>query len=201
MLRDLEDLILRSLIAVFSDATGIPSGHFWVDYPSENFFNESTYSKFPSVGIIETSLIPKNNNYGDTFTTPISSGMVTTYSPAGELDIDLQLQVYTERQSDRRLYRTLINQWLQQNTSIKIINDVIPDQYFSIWCTKSVITHEIPYVSNFFLKIIGQDFQEQTSYAIENAFINLHADFEIDVNSPSGFVRVVDITSGGVTFG
>lgn len=204
MARDVFDIVFDTLIYELSDVTGIPSGHFWVNYPNKNFLNGDTYNKFPSVGIVEHEFFNLSNNYGDRYTIATeSSGVYTEYTPAGEVKMRLQIDVFTKEPYQRREYKSLLNHYFQQTKLIETQGDILDGQHFSIVTKYGYQSMDEPYTLSYIVECGIQDFKEQEVYLVNEVVVNTQAGQGLDITDDINLnlANIFTATSGSPSFG
>lgn len=202
-MRDIEDMMLNSLVTVIADGTGISSGNIWLLMPEPEFVNKrsgsidgSTNTDYlPSIGItyMKDATI-KHNNYGESRYEDVSSGIIREFKPLGELHLSLAIHLYTMSHADMNTYGTLLYQTLLSTRSVDFESDSVTGEYFNVlFKSMRYVNYEKPIHKIFFIETCGRILSESTGYIVDTLITNVDTYDEFYVEVVTG--AIVTVTS------
>ena len=198
-MRNVEDLMLNTLVEVIAEGTGISSGNIWLKMPEPEFVNKRSGSRdsltnseyLPAIGInyMRDAFI-KHNNYGSTRYVNESTTIATQYTPLAELQLNLAIHLYAKSHEDMNYYGNLLYYTLLRNRMIEYRNDSIQGEYFSVmFKSMRYIGAEKPIHKVFLIDCCGRMLDESTGYIVREIDTTVYTyDTDIDV-----------VVSGGIT--
>lgn len=183
-MRDLEDLILGTMCIKLSEITGIPTGRVLAKMPDFEYVNkydgtnqpQTNEQKFPSIGMQYYGNVKyKVNKYGEEPMVVKDAFFTKIYQPMGEIHIPLAIHLFTNSRKEQRLVGNNIMYELSAQLHYDIIDDEIPNQYFSIEYNghKDVREHR-PFEKVFYVELCGQVFREVSGYIVEAVITNIN---------------------------
>lgn len=181
MPRDVSDITLTSLAHFLSEETGISTGAIFLQYANDDYVNERTFQKFPSLGISEVGKTQiKYQNYGCKQIGQVNQdGSYKVYSPLGEKIMMIQIDLWCKTQKERRQYKNLIEDALVKNQYIPTTyaNDPVTGEYLSLKFIDYELSDDKPFSAHFFIEVEASFFKEQDAFLVE----------QIEINSAIGF--------------
>lgn len=204
MARDLSDIALNTLMVYLSTETGIPTGSFMFQYPNNDFINERTFQKFPSVGIIESEMLGGTRfeyvNYGCTYIGDQNDDdSYVTYFPLGRKTMMFQIDLWAETQAQRRKYRSLIEiALLKKKFLLTSQFDSVPNEAIDIELLEYYQNTDKPFCVSFLVKVVGSVFKEENTYPVNTIQLSgtVAQNYTVD-GSTTGSIWIV-ITSGAL---
>lgn len=176
-MRDLEHLILNTISIQISSVTGIPTGRIYAKIPDFEYVNkydgtntpQYNQEKFPAIGMkYSGKVIHKPNMYGEQPIVIKTPEVYKIYNPIGELHIPLSIYLYTNSRKEQRTIGNELAFHLDESDAFDIINDEIPDQYFSVeYHGFEDASEHRPYLRVLYTTLLGQVYREVTGYVVE----------------------------------
>jgi hypothetical protein len=215
--RDASDIVLQTLRYNLANATtgvvnynqngkaissGISSGYIWLQYAVDDYVNGRTFEKMPSMGICEVGKAKiKYQNYGCTQMGAVNTdGSYRIYSPLGEKDLMIQVDIWCTTKAERRAYNAAIESFLLQNKSLttSVASDPVTGDSIYIEFIDYEMSEDKPYMTSFFLNVQVGIYKEEDAFTADTIEIRgkMSEGLAIDT-SASGSPWIV-ITSGGI---
>src|SRR5574343_100715 len=143
-MRDVENLILNTLVELIGENTSIPSGNCWLKRPAMEFVNKGEgpnsddtqdQIRFPCINIENMGDVQFNpNNYGESIYIDNGDGTSTSYTPLAETTIPLAISLFTKSRKDQINYGSELEAFLLQldDEGVSFRNDSITSEYFGL---------------------------------------------------------------------
>ena len=186
--RDIEDLILNTLRINLAEVTGIPSGQIFLKIPALQFFNKMDDTNksiqmrviYPAIGInFMRDAVIKYNNYGETKYIRNGGGIATAYEALGEVELLLDVSLFTKSRKDQRDYGIKIEHFFFANKYIGLENDEINGEYMTMCFTKKRDFDETdPFRKAFIVKVNARVLNETSGYIVEEVVTTLETNVE-----------------------
>lgn len=205
-MRNIEDLILETLVIKLNEITAIPTGRILAKMPDYEFINKidgsaqpsTNETKFPSIGMMYYDKVRySTNTYGTTHLVDNDDGTGIEYQPMGEMKFPISIYLFTNSRAEQMNLGNKIMMELSTLPFYSLEGDELDDEYVQIEFNGFMdLPNHRPYIKVFDVNCHARVFSEVSGYLINGIVVNMSADSNRDVDSV-----VVDLNQEVLSYG
>lgn len=192
-MRNVEDLILETLVIKLYQTTGIPTGRILAKMPDYEFVNKldgtnqttTNEPKFPSIGMRYYDKVRYGSNtYGSAHLIDNNDGTGIEYQPMGEMSFPLSIYLFTNSRAEQMNLGNKILMEFAQNPFYSLEGDELDNEYVQVnFSGFTDLPSHRPYIKVFDILCSSRVFTEVSGYLVDNYIVSMSADSGRDVDS------------------
>lgn len=196
MQRNIEDLVLDTLLFKLVEITGIPSGRIFVKMPDYEFINSldgnispaTNPVRFPAIGMRYFDKVRyEANTYGDEIIVDNDNGTGILYEPQGEIHLPISIYLFTETRKEQNTIGAAIFNEFSTQSFYELYGDSVTGEYVQLeFSGFSDLPNHRPYIKCFDVVCRARTLNEVSGYLVDYVDVTLSAtagSIEADVNN------------------